>query len=191
VIPYHLLFYSVAFVMMGSYLPAFFLSYFTFETLGFGCRCFAWTIIASFWILSFSLNYLLCSSIRTAQRLWKWTVFKDSVFAFFFIGTVIWLQVGWVNSCWCRAKVIGLGSRAVVDLFPAAAAEWRRLWLMWPLAGVGGLLFLLGLYFVVSREAGDAGVVLNKDPEQRHENLLVIRKLQEQIELERQRKRQT
>jgi hypothetical protein len=57
--PYHLLFYSVAFVMIGSHLPAIFLSYFTSETLGFGCRCFAWTIIASFWILSFSLNYLL------------------------------------------------------------------------------------------------------------------------------------
>jgi hypothetical protein len=37
-IPWLLLFYSAAFVIAGSYLPAFFLSYFTFSTLGFGCR---------------------------------------------------------------------------------------------------------------------------------------------------------
>jgi hypothetical protein len=186
-IPWLLLFYSASFVIVGSYLPAFFLSYFTFSTLGFGCRCFAWTIIASFWLLSFSLNYLLRSLIKSAQKLWGWTVLKDSFFAFFLIGTIIWLQVGWVNSCWCRAKVIGLGSNASVDLFPANAEEWHKLWLLWPLAGVGGLLFMLGMYFLVSKGAGDAGVVLNKDPEQRHENLLVIRKLQEQIEPERQR----
>lgn len=46
--PWQLLIYSALFAIAGSYLPAFFLSYFTFATIGFGCRCFAWTIIASF-----------------------------------------------------------------------------------------------------------------------------------------------
>jgi hypothetical protein len=185
-IPWQLLFYSVAFVITGSFLPAFFLSYFTFSTLGFGCRCFAWTIIASSWLLSFALNFVLRSWIKSAQKLWNWTVVKDSFFAFFLIGTIIWLQVGWVNGCWCRAKVIGLGSKAFVDLFPANAEAWHKLWLLWPLAGVGGVFFMLGMYFLVSRGQGDAGIVLNKDPEQRHENLLVIGKLQEQIDRERQ-----
>jgi hypothetical protein len=180
-IPWLLLLYSVAFIITGSFLPAFFLSYFTFSTIGFGCRCFAWTLIASFWLLSFSLNYLLYSLNKTAQKLWNWTIVKDSFFAFFFIGTIIWLQVGWVNSCWCRAKVIGLGSKAIVDLFLANAEEWRKLWLLWPLAGAGGLLFMLGMYFLVSRGAKDACMVLNKNPEQRHKNLLVIGKLQEKI----------
>lgn len=84
--PWQLLIYSALFAIAGSYLPAFFLSYFTFATIGFGCRCFAWTIIASFWLLSFSLNYLLRFFIKSIQKLWKWTVTKDSFFAFFFIG---------------------------------------------------------------------------------------------------------
>ncbi|KAN0089672.1 hypothetical protein V8E51_019932 [Hyaloscypha variabilis] len=185
--PWQLLFYSVAFVIAGSYLPAFFLSYFTFSTIGFGCRYFAWTIIASFWFLSFSLNHLLRSLIKSTQKLWTWTVIKDSFFAFFLIGTIIWLQVGWVNSCWCRAKVIGLGSTGFVDLFPANAEEWRKLWLLWLLVGVGGMLFMLGLYFLVSRGAVEAGVVSNKDPKQRHEDLLVIGKLQRRIKQETKR----
>lgn len=49
--------------------------------------------------------------------------------------------------------------------------------MLWPLAGVGGLLFMLVMYFLVSSRAGDAGEVLNKDPKQRHKDLLVIGKL--------------
>ncbi|KAH8758164.1 hypothetical protein F5882DRAFT_523595 [Hyaloscypha sp. PMI_1271] len=186
-IPWQLLFYSVAFVITGSFLPAFFLSYFTFSTLGFGCRCLAWTIIASSWLLSFVLNFGLRFWIKSAERLWNWTAVKDSFFAFFLIGTIVWLQVGWVNSCWCRAKVIGLGTRAFVDLFPTNAGAWHKLWLLWTLTGVGGVSFMLGMYYLVSGGQGGAAVVLNKDPEQRHENLLVIGKLQEQIDRERQR----
>jgi hypothetical protein len=181
---WHLLFYSVTFVIAGSYIPAFFLSYFTLPTIGFGCRCFAWTIIALFWFLSFSLNYLLRSWIKSTQKLWNWTVKKDSFFAFFLIGTIIWLQVGWVNSCWCRAKVIGLGSKGFIDLFPTDAEEWRRLWVMWPLAGVGGMIFMLSMYFWVSNGAGEAGGVLNKDPKKRHEDLLVIGEWQKRIKWE-------
>jgi hypothetical protein len=36
---YLLLIYSMVFVTIGSYLPAFLLSDFTFLTVGFGCRC--------------------------------------------------------------------------------------------------------------------------------------------------------
>jgi hypothetical protein len=183
-IPWRLLFYSVAFVMIGSYLPAFFLSYFTFSTLGFGCRCFAWTIIASFWLISFSLNYILRTLCKPAQRLWGLAIAKDSIFAAFFIGTIVWLQVGWVNSCWCRAKVIGLGAKGAVDLMPTNAEEWHKLWIMWPLAGGGGVIFVLVLYLWVSKGTGPAGMVLNKDPTQRHEGLLVIRELQRQIKEE-------
>lgn len=84
-------------------------------------------------------------------------------------------------------KVIGLGSKAHVDFLPSNVEEWRKLWLFWPLAGVGGLLFTLGLYFLVSSGAGDAGAVLNKDPKQRHEDLLVIGKLQKRIKEERKK----
>lgn len=59
--------------------------------------------------------------------------------------------------------------------------------MLWPLASVGGLLFILFMYFLVSSGAGDTGEVLNKDPKQRHKDLLVIGKLQRQIKRERQR----
>src|SRR5437667_11660789 len=105
---HYLLAYSMAFVIIGSYAPAFLLSYFTFSTVGFGCRCLAWTLILSLWLLSLFADAILKYSIGSARKLWHTTVAKDSPVAAFFVGTIIWLKIGWVNSCWCRSKVIGL-----------------------------------------------------------------------------------
>ncbi|KAH0542263.1 hypothetical protein FGG08_003290 [Glutinoglossum americanum] len=178
--PHLLLLYSMAFVIVGSYFPAFFLSYFTFWTVGFGCRCLAWTLILSLWLLSLFADAILKCTIGSARKLWYTTVAKDTPVAVFFVGTIIWLQIGWVNSCWCRSKVLGLKSKAVVDLGPANGEEWKRLWILWPLAPLLGVAFTAGLYLQVSR---GAKMVLCKDPKERHKDLLVIARLRENLPL--------
>ncbi|KAF2184201.1 hypothetical protein K469DRAFT_200741 [Zopfia rhizophila CBS 207.26] len=107
--PYLLLLFSIAFVVVGSYTPAFLLSYFTFWTVGFGCRCLCWTLILTFWVLSLLADAIMKHRIRLARRLWDMTVAKDSVVAAIFVGIIIWLQIGWVNNCWCGQNRLASG----------------------------------------------------------------------------------
>jgi hypothetical protein len=151
--PLQLATYSVLFIVLGSYLPSFMMSYLTFYVFGFGCFSLAWTSILAAWVISVGADQLLKRQISLTRKLWKWTIAKDAMIMCFVIGTIVIMQIGVLDSCWCRSKVMGRGRHAVVDLAPVSDDQWGKLWKLWILAPVLGLVATWLLYVFV--EFGD------------------------------------
>jgi len=172
--PLQLVTYSALFIVLGSYLPALFISYFTFYVIGFGCFSLAWTLMLAMWVISVGADQLLKWQISLARKLWKWTLVKDAIIMCFVIGTIVILQIGVLDSCWCRSKALGRGREAVVDLAPFSDDQWARLWILWVLAPALGLVATCVLYGLVEFGGTDNGRNLCKSHAERHQELLTI-----------------
>ncbi|KAI9858392.1 MAG: hypothetical protein M1813_007496 [Trichoglossum hirsutum] len=146
--PWLLRAYSFAFVLLGSYCPAVVLSIFS-GSIGFGCRCLAWTSIACVWVISLTLDYTMKSYISTAKLLWICTIVKDFLFSGYIAGSILAIQVGVLNSCWCRANVITNHGTAGVNLGPLEDDEWNRNWKVWPSATVSGFALMITFGYLV------------------------------------------
>jgi hypothetical protein len=156
--PIFLLLSSILFVVSGSYIPALVLSYFS-GSIGFGCRCLAWSLILLAWLINVALDALLKLFITSAKTLWKATVAKDALVGVFVLGLILAVQVGVLNSCYCRGNMISR-TTAGINLGPFGDVEWARNWRVWP--AVTGSCFAVMLAFgymlhVVELRAGDGG----------------------------------
>jgi hypothetical protein len=145
-----LLLCSLMNVVGGCYIPALFLSYYS-GSIGFGCRCLAWTIILSGWFLSFGFNFGLKRCTQSARVLWRLTVIKDFFFATLVVGFILAMQIGVLNSCACRSNAWYAGLENGVNLFGFSGMEWARNWVVWPMAASIGffLMFFFGYLFHV------------------------------------------
>lgn len=174
-----LLLYSLAFVVIGSYLPAFFLSYFT-NNFGFGCHDLTWTLILAVWILSMAADEILKRCVNQRRRLWSWTIFKDLVVVLFMISAMLVSQIGPMNSCFCKAKMRS-GENAIVDLGPFTEDQYVRGYIPWVSAPVGGFLATMLLIFVVGRGGEHGRRLLNRRHEERDSEYLALRTLQDNL----------
>lgn len=173
---------SVLFVVLGSYVPALILSTYS-GTIGFGCRCLAWTFILSVWILSSLLDYGMKKRIPSAETLWMCTIVKDSMLSLVVAGTIIAVQVGFLNSCWCRSNVLTRGSNGKVYLGPFGEDEWKRNWVVWPSTSVSGFALMMTFGYLIHVVEFDwekkfpiktSRGVMCKSEEQRHRNLIEL-----------------
>jgi hypothetical protein len=142
--PILLLVYSLAFVILGSSLPAIFLSATNRagpHIVGYGCRSLTWTIILFARLSSFGINYILRWMTPSAKTLWRIGILKDSIFATFITVVIFAIQVGIYNSCWCRSNVISLHKNAYINLENYSDSEWLRAQLQWIFIPLTGLLF--------------------------------------------------
>jgi hypothetical protein len=156
--PIFLLLSSILFVVPGSYIPALVLSYFS-GSIGFGCRCLAWSLILSAWLLSVALDALLKLFITSTKTLWKATVAKDALVSVFVVGLILAVQVGVLNSCYCRGNMIS-HTTSGINLGPFGDVEWARNWRVWPAATVSCFAIMLSFGYVlhvVELGAGDGG----------------------------------
>lgn len=171
---------SLAFVLLGSYSPAVVLSYFS-GSVGFGCRCGAWTMILGVWLVSLSLDYAIKNRIRSPRMQWICTKYKDTIFSSFIIAAILAIQVGILNSCYCRANVLtDHEKKGGVDLGPFRAKEWNLNWIVWPTVTAVGfsLMMVVGyLIHIIEFDKGSwwrikfVGGVLCKGENDRHEDL--------------------
>ncbi|KAI9769912.1 MAG: hypothetical protein M1839_003313 [Geoglossum umbratile] len=146
--PWLLFLCSFAFVLIGSYFPAIILSLYS-GSVGFGCRCLAWTFIAIAWVLSLVIDNTMKTFIPSAKRLWSCTVAKDFIFSTFIVGTILSIQIGFLNTCYCRANVITSGINGTLTLKGFSEDEWNRNWVVWPTATVSGFFVMLAFGYLV------------------------------------------
>jgi hypothetical protein len=174
-----LLLYSLAFTVIGSYLPAFFLSYFT-NNFGFGCHDLAWTLILVTWILSMIADEILKHYIKDMEKLWFWTRSKDFVIVLSIISAMLVSQIGPMNSCFCKAKIVR-GGNAVVDLGPFTEEQYLRGYIPWVSAPVGGFLATMLLLFLVGRGSEHGRRLLNKSREERDSQFAELQTLRDEL----------
>jgi hypothetical protein len=182
---------SIVFVLVGSYFPAVMLSFYS-GSVGFGCRCLAWTMIAISWVLSLTIDNTMKLFIPTAKKLWGFTIAKDFLFSVFVVGTVLFVQTGFLNSCYCRANPLTSGEKAGVNLGPFSDSEWKRNWVVWPTATVSGFCVMLTFGYLahvldVDRQGSGwrvrfANGILCKGEKERHEDLLGICQLRRECQ---------
>jgi hypothetical protein len=184
---------SMSFVVVGSWAPAFYLSYHSGNT-GIGCRCVAWTTILFLWLISWSLDYLKdvrlfrYLGLSTSENLWNFTVEKDSLISLLVVGIIVGVQLGLLNNCWCLSGSIYLGRReASVDLGPATEAMWRRSWKNWLLAPCIGLSFTVILVFFIEYYGNNTRKIFCKTSNELHASLLQLEKHRENL-LKKRRK---
>jgi hypothetical protein len=162
---FQLLLYSFAFVVIGSYLPAFFLSFYI-NNFGFGCHDLTRTLILATWILSKAGDGILKNCVDEKRKLWFCTIFKDMVVVMSIISAMLVSQIGPMNSCYCKAKM-RRGKNAVVDLGPFTEEQYVRSYIPWVSAPVGGFLATMLLIFVVGRGGENGRRLLNRSHEER------------------------
>jgi hypothetical protein len=162
---------SVLFVLLGSYAPALLLSYMT-PLRGFGCRSLAWTLVASFWLVSTGLNFALKQLFPLAKDVWKWSIVKDAVVSFLFVGTIIAVQFGFLNSCWCRSGALTREKEGYISLNPFSDSDWIDGWILWVSVPVAALLIILGLIYVVGIDGDNARTLLNRSLSEREADVI-------------------
>ncbi|ERF76030.1 hypothetical protein EPUS_01363 [Endocarpon pusillum Z07020] len=169
----------IIFVLLGSYIPAVVLSYFS-GSLGFGCRCMAWTMVLGVWLTSFGIDYAAKYQIRSPRTQWICTIYKDAICTCFLIGAILAIQVGILNSCYCRANVLMDPENATVNLGGLKDAEWNLNWVVWPSVTVSGfsLMIVFGyLIHIIELVQGSwwrikfVGGVLCRGEDERYEDL--------------------
>ena len=162
---------SVLFVLLGSYAPALLLSYMT-PLRGFGCRSLSWTLIVSFWLVSTGLNFALKYSFRLAKDVWKWSIVKDAIVSLLFVGTIIAVQVGFFNSCWCRSGALTRAKESYISLSPFSDRDWINGWILWVSVPPAALLIILALIYVVGIDGDNARTLLNRNLSEREADVI-------------------
>lgn len=170
--PFSLLVVSFLFVIGGSYAPALCLAYFT-PLKGFGCRSLAWTLVAAMWVVSLLVDVVILQPcIKSAKKLWHWTIFKDSIVSVYFVGSVIFVQLGLFNSCWCRSGQLTRSKPNFVDLNPLSDSDWLQGWFLWLLTPLGAVIWIFGLIWLVGRDGDNARMLLNRDLNARQQDII-------------------
>ncbi|KAH0558990.1 hypothetical protein GP486_004396 [Trichoglossum hirsutum] len=96
-----------------------------------------------------NLGNWLEAYISTAKLLWICTTVKDFLFSGFIAGSILAIQIGVLNSCWCRANVLTNHEAAGVNLGPLEDDEWNRNWKVWPSATVSGFVLMITFGYLV------------------------------------------
>jgi hypothetical protein len=162
---------SVLFVLLGSYAPALLLSYMT-PLRGFGCRSLAWTLVASSWLVSTGLKFALKQYFPLARDVWKWSIVKDAIVSFLFVGTIIAVQIGFLNSCWCRSGALTGAKESYVSLSPFSDRDWIDGWILWVSVPTAALLIILALIYVVGIDGDTARTLLNRSLSEREADVI-------------------
>jgi hypothetical protein len=179
-----LLAYSIIFVVVGSCAPAIFLSatnHTHIHIIGFGCRSFSWTVILSTWLFSFGFDFALRRLLRNARTLWRCTIGKDSIFALLVVSIILIVQIGFYNTCWCRANAISLHKNAYVDLNPYSDSAWKLAKLLWVFIPSVGLAITGALIFFIGHRGGSVRGPLCKSQEEIRENLVRLATRREEL----------
>lgn len=175
--------YAFIVVLLGSSLPAIFLSATNRadrQIVGFGCCSATWTLVSVLWLVSFGIDYFL--RWRFCEKdLWVRTIFKDSLFALIVVGLVLIVQIGLYNSCWCRSNIISLGVNANVNLNPFSDSEWTRAKIQWSVIPAFGLAVICLVLWVVERRGGSARKLLCKSETELQKNLVELENLRERL----------
>lgn len=175
--PVSLLMVSLLFVIGGSYAPALCLAYFT-PLKGFGCRSLAWTLVAAMWVVSFLADVaILQPYIKSAKKLWHWTIFKDSIVSVYFVGSVFLIQVGLFNSCWCRSGQLTHSNANFINLNPLSDSDWLQGWFLWLITPLGSVLWIFGLIWLVGKDGENARMLLNRDLNARQQDIIHINRI--------------
>jgi hypothetical protein len=169
--PVTLLVISFLFVIGGSYAPALCLAYFT-PLKGFGCRSLAWTLVALMWLVSLIIDGALQHYIKPARKLWRWTVVKDTVVSAWFIGSVLIVQLGLFNSCWCRSGALTNSNPNFINLNPLSDSDWMQGWFLWIFTPIGAALWIFGLIWIVGQGGESARMLLNRDLNTRQQDII-------------------
>jgi hypothetical protein len=154
-------------VILACYFAAMVLSYYS-GTIGFGCRCLAWTSILAAWVISFLLGFIMYWCISDPRVLWIWTTVKDAFFSVYVVGTILAVQIGFLNSCWCRANVLVDGSDKKVNLDPFNDQEWHRNWKVWPSVSVSCLCVMFFFGYLIHVIGWDSEQKLSPGLSKRH-----------------------
>jgi hypothetical protein len=176
------LMYTFILVLLGSSLPAIFLSATNRadrRIVGFGCRSATWTLVLVLWLGSFGIDYFLRWRFCKAKDLWISTIFKDTLFALIVVGLVLIEQIGLYNSCWCRSNYISLGIKANVNLNPFSDSEWRRAKIQWSVIPATSLAIICLVLCVVEWRGGNARRLLCKSETELQKNLLELENIRE------------
>lgn len=139
---------SIIFILLGSYTPAVVLSYYS-GSVGFGCRCRAWTMVLGVWLASFSIDCAAKYIIPSPRKQWIFTIFKDTICTCFLIGAILAIQIGILNSCYCRANVFIDPENATVNLGGLKDAEWNLNWVVWPSVTVSGFSLMMVFGYLI------------------------------------------
>jgi len=127
----------------------------------------AWTLIFCAWTVSPAFDYIIKSAFKSAYRVWTVTIIKDAIITVFVILTIFTVQLGFLNSCYCRSVVLGLREKAFVDLGPFTNAEWAQVWVIWIATPVTGLLITAILLFIAEHDSTNARSLLCKSQDKR------------------------
>lgn len=136
--------YSIC-VTLTSWVAAFTISYRT-PTIGFGCRSFTWTVILAAWITNAALFSVIASSTRKLKTIWICSYICDIPVALGIVGAILMVQIGVMNSCWCRA---GLTSSPLdpMDIGPPTDRMRRDGTILWLCVAVIDIaLIFLGIF---------------------------------------------
>ena len=183
--------YAFILVLLGSSIPAIFLSATNRadrQIVGFGCRSATWTLVSVLWLVSFGIDYFLRWRFRE-KDLWVRTIFKDSLFALIVVILVLIVQIGLYNSCWCRSNIISLGVNANVNLNPFSDSEWTRAKIQWSVIPAIGLTIICLVLWVVEWRGGSARRLLCKSETELQKNLVELENLRERLFSQRRDKR--
>lgn len=162
--PWSLLSQSI-FVILVAGGAAFAMSYLT-PLRGVGCRSISWAGIMLAWIVSIGIDtvlgfFIMPTNDKSAKRLWWCTVSKDLVITIGSIILVLAAQIGYFNTCWCRASLIFRQSpRSVcIDLGPVTNEQRDKDWMMWLALPIAGLLLIFAAIFIAGKD-GEGGRLL-------------------------------
>jgi hypothetical protein len=173
--PLTLLLFSAAFVYGGSYAPALCLSYFT-PLVGFACRSLSWTVVMATWTISCALDFVFKKWIMSAKKLWRRAMVKDFVFSIFIVLIILMVQIGFLNSCWCRSEALTHSRANYIDLNPLTDADWNAGWWLWILTPAAALGLNVVLTLAVGVDGDNARTLLNRSSNMREQDIIRLNK---------------
>ena len=143
-----------------SYSAALIISYMT-PTVGFGCRSLAWTCIWLGWISNAVLDIpglimtwkMAKPSRKLLKGLWIYSWIRDTVVSSGVILAIVFAQIGFYNSCWCRAGIKVNPETSPVDFGPPTDKQRDDGTLLW----LAVAMICLGLMFLYVFYAGSDG----------------------------------
>lgn len=125
------------------------------------------------WLLSALSDFTIFQPlILSAKKFWDVTLIKDVAVSLYFLGSVLFAQIGFMNSCWCRSGAMTSWITPFVDLNPLTESEWLNGWILWLLAPAASLICIFWLIWLVGNNDAEAMSLLNRSREAKYEDVI-------------------
>jgi hypothetical protein len=124
--------------------------------VGVGCRTLSWLLITLLWLCSIFFDELIRTCFSDPRSRWQWTVAKDTLLVALPIAVLVtFVQIGFYNSCWCRASF-----SPYVNLNPYSDGEWYQAQVLWGTIAPAFFAFNIALILWILFKGGSPTSVL-------------------------------